>query len=228
MAVSTPRALLDDIRNALDYLFESGLALYINAHSVRNERLTWLAAGLAGGGFDFGGPHATIELYRDWTSAGHYSAVLTDASLLQMTYDWRDGDIGGHRLVYVPCPVAPDLELLHEGEPIVDVVDLALESGLETRVLLRTPVRFDFDPQAAGPYHPASHVTVNSSACRIPCVAPLHPYRFLDFVFRHFYPDAWFAHSRFFAAGAGRTIGDPTIIPGDQASIQVHMNWRAR
>jgi hypothetical protein len=223
--VPTLRSLLDDIRNALDYLFEADVVLYVNTHGVRHERLTWFPPGDAPV-FELGGLHSTVELYRDWTSAGHYSAVLPDASLLQLTYDGSGNEIAGHRLVYVPCPVSPDEDLLQEGEAILDVVNLEFDEKEASRLLLRSPVRFDYDPGAAAPGHSASHLAINSAECRIPCVAPVHPYKFLDFVFRHFYPETWHTHEDFFAAGADRRLGSPTIEEEERDGL--HLTWRAR
>jgi hypothetical protein len=144
--------------------------------------------------------------------------------LLQLTYDVWDGTIVRHRLAYVPCPVAVDEELLLEGEPIVDVVDLSLDGVLGgASILLRSPLRFDFDLTAASATHPASHLTLNSAECRIPCVAPVHPYRFLNFVFRHFYPKTWAQHEAFFSEGAKQGLGARASVGDDS---QPHIAWR--
>ena len=47
---------------------------------------------------------------------GAYSAVLRDASLLQLTFDVDEDLVLGHRLAYVPRPVVVGEALLAEGE----------------------------------------------------------------------------------------------------------------
>ena len=67
--------------------------------------------------------------------------------------------------------------------------------------MLASVIRFDFDPLRATKnelprtrFHPDSHVTLNSTLCRIPCAAPLRLGNFVEFVFKHFYPDVWDSH----------------------------------
>src|SRR5690606_23090790 len=108
-------------------------------------------------------------------------------------------EIVGHRLAYVPCPFRIDQELLLEGIPVADVIEEYIDTKEEIqKISLKSAVRFDFDPFSAKPGHTAAHMTVNSSDCRIACVAPLHALRFVDFVFRIFYSGLHHAHRDFF------------------------------
>src|SRR5438477_9395686 len=203
------RALHDDIQNALDFLLEAELALYTNAVSVTPTRLSWHDFGSLDR-FLIGRSYTTVEQYLAWVRAGAYSALLRDGSLLQLTYDVKDGVIAGHRLAYVPCPVVVDQELLREGEPLADVVPLYLDAGAPG-LTMRSPVRFDFDPAVARPGHPAAHFSINSADCRVACVAPVHPYRFIDFIFRHFYPAFRRVHESWFEPAARRHLGSRVI-----------------
>src|SRR5206468_2025512 len=117
-----------------------------------------------------------------------------------------------------------DRKLLQE-EPMLDVVELYLDADVTASLALRSPVRFDFDAAAAGPHHAAAHLTINSADCRIACVAPLHPYRFLDFVFRHFYPLHWFAQASWFADAGRRALGEKVI--SEEHAAGVHLAWPA-
>jgi hypothetical protein len=86
-------------------------------------------------------------------------------------------------------------------------------------------VRFDYDPSAAGILHPAAHMTINGSDCRIACVAPLHPYRFLDFIFRNFYPELWSTQQTWFDTASRLNIGERVLtVPESEA---LHLMWRA-
>lgn len=55
--------------------------------------------------------------------------------------------------------------------------------------LMRTPLRFDFDVASAGAGHPASHVHLMHSDCRIPVFGPLTVRDFAMLVFSQFLPD---------------------------------------
>jgi hypothetical protein len=166
--------------------------------------------------------HPSVAEYDSWVAAGAYSAILLDGSLLQITYDVEGGRIVGHRLAYVPCPFSIDVELLKTGMALADVVDAA-RAGY---VALRSPLRFDFDPAASHDGHPAAHMTLNSAGCRIGCVAPIRVLRFLDFVYRHFYPELHAAHARFFQVASWSHAEADPISPGRLADI--HLAWDVR
>lgn len=218
----TTRSLCDSIRNALDFLVEAELLLYANAVAQRSTRVTWHPHRHVP--FPHGSDPATVDQYLAWVSAGHYTAALPEGSLLQLTYDVEGGEITGHRLAYVPCPVLDQAQLIQEGEPIVDVVDAYLAAGPASAVVLRSPIRFDFDPAAAKPGHPAVHLTINGSDCRIACHAPMHPYQFIDFVYRHFYPQLWSAAEDWFDA-ASRRVYDTGWLTDDERSLP-HVAWQ--
>jgi hypothetical protein len=83
-------------------------------------------------------------------------------------------------------------------------------------------VRFDYDPVAAKPGHPATHLTINSADCRIACVAPLHVGSFVDFIFSSFYPTMRLAHTQFFA-NLGGHIGQRSLT--DDEANSLHLSW---
>lgn len=219
--MTTTRALRDDITNALDFLFQSGLAIYTTRVAMRSTRVTWYAPSQAT--FLIGDSHATADHYLDWVSAGHYSAALPDRGLLQITYDVEGGEVTGHRLAYITCPAIIDLQMLRDGEPIADVVEIFLHEQSRAVMPLRSPVRFDFGPGSASEGHPAAHLTFNNSNCRIACVAPMHPYRFIDFVYRHFYPELRAAQEDWFREAARRLLGQRVLTEDDGADL--HLTW---
>ncbi|MFG2947570.1 DUF2290 domain-containing protein [Streptomyces adustus] len=87
-------------------------------------------------------------------------------------------------------------------------------------MVLHSAVRFDYDPSAAAPEHPVSHLTIKSAHCRI---APLHVGRFADFTLRHFYSDLWPAHHSYFTGGTNRHIDSRALAEEDTPSP--HLMW---
>ncbi|MGY4895051.1 DUF2290 domain-containing protein [Micromonospora aurantiaca (nom. illeg.)] len=218
--MTTTRAVRDEVNNLLDYLLGAEIAVFSNVVSIAGNRVSWHALNPT---IPFlvnrGDP--SLDDYKHWVGAGAYSALLFDASLLQITYDIEGGDIVGHRLAYVPCPYRLD-PMMVKTDPILDIIDLHVDAD-PTSMVLHSWVRFDFDPGAAGPSHPASHMTINGMDCRIACAAPLHVGRFVDFIFRHFYPEIWNSHLSYFTNGARREIGERTITEEDRSSP--HLHW---
>jgi hypothetical protein len=163
----------------------------------------------------------TIDDYRHWVGTGAYSAVLADGALLQLTYECIGGEITAHRLAYVPSPFEMDQNLLTQ-EPILDVFDV-YASGRPADVILATTIRFDYDPSSASADHPVVHLTINSPSCRIACASPLRIGRFIDFVFRHFYPNEWRIHP-YLASLPGGGWGTRTLTESEAEGT--HIAWR--
>lgn len=229
MQTTSSRAVREDIQNALDYLLDAELCLAANPVEVFARRpladgtqveTVRFVSHVRGETFLISHGHPGIDQYMAWVRAGSYSAVLFDGSLIQMTYDISaKGEVVGHRLAYMPCPYDVDPDLF-EQEALLDALELYDGS---TDILLRSQLRFDFDPSASAPGHPAAHFTFNSPQCRIACVAPVHVTRFLDFVFRHSYPRQREFHDSFFAPSSWRHLGEPVLTEGDRLSP--HMTW---
>lgn len=217
-SLTTVRAIRHQVQNALDYLFQSELALYLNPVSMIDRRVSWHSPSPSGrlvSQFD----HPTVDQYVEWVTAGQYSAVLFDASLLQLTFEVKNGTVVGHRLLYFPCPFKVETEWLASGEALADVIAIYRDQDAQ----LRSPIRFDYDPSSAAPGHPAAHLTINGVDCRIACIAPLHIMRFLNFVFQNFYSDLWAAHSSFFEEGRWQHIGKRVLAPEDL--YNGHFGW---
>ncbi|MFE6645025.1 DUF2290 domain-containing protein [Nocardioides sp. NPDC057772] len=215
---TTARAIADSVQNILDYLIEADLALYTTAVAVSPGRVTFTRY-QPDAAFLIDREHPGIDQYMAWVTSGSYSAVLLDGALLQFTYTLEGGEVTGHRLAYIPCPFAVDPDLLASGEPLADIIDIYRDGD----ALLRSPIRFDFDPEASKAGHPAAHMTLNGVDCRIAAVAPVHALRFADFVFRNFYAELWVAHQPFFSAATARHLG-PAVIT-DVERQELHVAW---
>lgn len=216
--MTTVRAIHDQLRNALDYLSEARLAYLTTAVSVGSTDVSWHPLDRKGA-FIESFEHPTIGQYVTWLASGDFSALLYDGSLIQLFYELEGGEVSRHRLSYFPCPYDIDHALLQDDLPAAEIVELYRDSD----VALRSPIRFDFDRHAATQGHPASHLTVNGTDCRIACVAPLHVMRFLDFIFRHFHPQLHAAHRSFFKHAHAEHIGPPSL--NDDERGQVHLAW---
>lgn len=60
---------------------------------------------------------------------------------------------------------------------------------------MKTPFRFDYDPNTASTNHPGSHLHICIPNCRLPVFAALSFGHFIRFVFKNFYSTLWDDHS---------------------------------
>lgn len=216
--VLTGRVIRSEIENVLAYLLDVGIAVYTNTVREENGVVTWHRTVCAP--FLVQRQRPTSLDYRNWLWCSDYSAILFDGSLIQISYEVVAGSLAAHRLAYIPCPFEFDRRLLRE-EPLLDVFDL-YAAGSTSDVVLRSLVRFDFDPVNATPGHPASHLSINATECRIACVAPLRLGQFLDFILRHFYPTLWGLHP-YFEKLPTRGWGGMTVTPVERQ--RPHLMW---
>ena len=218
--MKTSRAIRTEVAGFLGYLIENDVALYANPVVDDGGRIGWPRRTDAPRFLDKR-EAPTISDYRWWLSNEAYSAVLHDGALVQITYEFDGRALVRHRLAYVPCPFKMRDEDLR-SEPLVDLFDLYAE-GTTSSVLLGAPVRFDYDAARTAPQHPATHLTVNSVHCRVPCTAPMRLGVFVDFVFRHFYPEIWAQHAHLQTLSKDG-FGAVTIT--EEEGTRVHIMWR--
>lgn len=224
----TPAKQRADLQNLLDLLASFGLAVWVRPTIIEAgqggvARVTW-SAGPRSQHDLFRSESYTIAAYREWLLSGELSAVLFDGAVLQITFDFFGNQLSGHRLAYLPCPVELDDDGrdLIVDQPILEVIDAYLRTNLEN-IRLRTPVRFDFDAEAAREDHPASHITFNGCECRVPVSGPLSLGDFVDFVFRNFYPQQWKKYA--FLRDQPKRRERRTISLEQECRLHVH--WRS-
>lgn len=217
----TPGNLLRDLDNFLSLLLRSGIAL--TSTSVvdlrRNEgyrTITWSTYRGVPGEL-LGNESPTVSDYQAWVDSQGYSAILLDGSILQISYKFQHTELVGHRLLYFPCPFDLDMELL-DTFTLSELIGLYFDEGTD-KVRLRTPVRFDYDPNSHSTYHPASHMTFQWSHTRIAVRSPLSLGHFIQFVFQNFYPSLWNTHD--FLNEWHRDELEATITPGEQRFLHV-------
>jgi len=221
--MTTPNAVQRLIRELLGELFQRGLVILPSSIVASEDGVvTWRSPTPVDGFVDFA-EYATLRTYRRWAESGEYSALMHDGSLLQMQYTISNGSIAAHRLAYVPCPFPVDRDLLLT-DPVGDVLDLHDMEDRDT-IRMQSMIRFDFDPAAAGESHPAAHLTLNVSGCRIACESPMWPEDFIRFVFRNFYEQDWRTHEAFFAALPNK-YHDATVTEDERS--RPHVAWRRR
>lgn len=134
-----------------------------------------------------------ISDYLSIVKTRDYSYLMNDGGVIQIAFVFDAGRIARHRLVHHPCPFPVDpREIARSGEGPVPLADFIIETFMDDpgeHLLQRSPVRFDYDPDRAADLHPASHLTINDSECRIPVRSPLRFDTFMKFVLDNFYSE---------------------------------------
>lgn len=131
-----------------------------------------------------------IADYLALVEGRQYSYIMRDGAIIQIAFVIKDGSILKHRLALYPCPFEiTEVDLRRYQGGIVDYITDHYANDLGANLVLKSPIRFDFAPDAAKEYHPASHITINDPDCRIPVRAPLSFDTFMKFILENFYLD---------------------------------------
>lgn len=163
-------------------------------------------------------PENSTRHYLEIIKEGKFSWMLFDASLVQIWYRIRGGEVVSHRFCYIPAPFEVDLR---SGSGASDL-DEIIEGGSSADPLdqsRRTILRFECDPSAQAANHPVTHLHLNSNNCRIPMRSAITVREFVNFLVRFFYStqfDPEIVGTRF--------EGASTLSDEEQQSF--HINWR--
>jgi hypothetical protein len=189
------QAFLRETSEFFEALAEAGHLLTWNSHKLTKQSNTVSRVTFASESPDRSpvcGAEASFSDYLRNLRHRQFSAVLNDGSLIQLSCTFDRSDIIAHRFGYLPCPISFDLaELNNDCDEFTELEDFLLllsDEELTDRLKIRPVLRFEYDPKHLDDNHPASHLHIGKSHCRIPVSAPVSFGHFVRFLFRNFYP----------------------------------------
>jgi hypothetical protein len=163
-------------------------------------------------------PENSTRYYLEVIKESKFSWMLFDASLVQIWYRVRRGEVVAHRFCYIPAPFDVDLR---SGRGVSELPEI-IEGGSMANPLeqaRRTIIRFECDPKAQSPSHPPAHLHLNSNSCRIPLRSAITVKAFINFLIRFFYS------SQFDPALVRTDFGAGSTLSEDE-EYSFHLNWR--
>ena len=167
---------------------------------------------------------ATVDEYMTFLTNNQYTLILFDGSLIRIVYYFKRQHIIRHQLGYYPPPVPiqqDELSLyLSHGLTVSDLINDKVNSNkFSVYLRLRSPIRFDFDSDNDSEVHPASHLHLSQSDCRIAVYAPVSIGLFLCFIFKHFYQEIWEKHE--FFKQWPRVVFPEAMLPANRKHLHV-------
>lgn len=142
-------------------------------------------------------PFGSLEQYLQWVRDGEFTCLLFDYSMIRASYECMGNTVVGHNLLYWPCPVSflADVETLSD---LCDGIEMCLESPRKSReivdLMMRAPMRFDFDPASENEDHPLVHLHTQFEDTRMSVQQAMCFPAFMKKVMATFYRDKWAAH----------------------------------
>lgn len=162
----------------------------------------------------------SANYYLELIRQSKFSWMLFDGSLVQIWYRVRKDQVVGHRFCYVPAPFDVDLRESSGAADLVEIIEGA-SSANPMEQSRRTILRFECDPEAQAPLHPAAHLHLNANSCRIPMRSAISVREFVHFILRFFY-------SAQFDSSLVETGFEGGSSLSDDEQLSFHINWRAK
>lgn len=184
----------DQILNTLQVLSGCGLTRItkdvFSASDQGFEILTW--NNHVSGRHNAGKSFTTLNQYVSIYETGAYHCILFDGSIVRVYFKFHKNILLQESLLYWPAPIIiPEEDVDELG--IREAVNMYFsdEKSRRTKVIMRSPIRFDFDSSNVSELHPAAHVHMQHADCRISAKRPICFNTFIKFVFENFYPDSY-------------------------------------
>ena len=180
------------IAKTCDTLYQLGLVKVYNSpcETVSNgkHRVSWPTSSA------FTSSFGTLEQFLAWVREGEFTCLLFDYSIIRVSYEFCDNLIQGHSLLYWPCPIVFQVTI-DELDELCCGIELCLESPKKAndvcKLILRSPMRFDFDPKRMAKNHPEVHLHMQFEKTRIHVQRPMCFSAFIKTIFRTFYNEKW-------------------------------------
>lgn len=188
------------INSTLGTLQEKSLCVTYNpVHLVMDTQhccqITWNkhVPGRANSGKSF----TTLTQYHHIIETNSYHCLLFDGSLIRVNFEFEDDLLLKQNLLWWPAPYDYGNILQGVFPPIDILKDFYGDQEWHKNIRMRSPIRIDFDSTNNQKDHPHSHMHIENEETRINAVSPICFNRFIDFIFRNFYPQFTLPFSQF-------------------------------
>lgn len=130
-----------------------------------------------------------LDQYLSIVKAGAYHALFNDNSIVRCSFSFIDDELLSQNLLWWPCPVIVDQDMVNELG-LADTVECLLQDSGACNILrMRSPVRIDFDAENDKENHPRSHMHIQHHECRINTSNPICFNKFMKHILINYYPE---------------------------------------
>ena len=130
----------------------------------------------------------TVAQYLAIMSSNAYQLLLKDYSIIRYSFTFRENKLLAQNLLWWPCPVRLDSDMEVEFGLLESIKSLLQDRDVQGKLLMRTPVRVDFDALRNTEYHPSAHIHMQHYDCRINSEVPMCFNNCVKFIIMNFYP----------------------------------------
>lgn len=122
-----------------------------------------------------------------------FQILLFDNSIIRCSLEFEDDILITQNFSWIPCPLSIDsYHTSIELEPELISEEIVEEKYPKDRLMMRSPVRFDYDSQNNTPEHPGSHIHFQNSETRINTGQPVCFNTFVKHIIETYYPESYY------------------------------------
>lgn len=183
---------LSQIKNTLDELILQGIVKFTFPNEYKNdsknkiEQITW--KNHIGGRDVSSKSFNLISQYFAILSSNAYQALLLDNSIIRCSFIFCGGKLITQNLLWWPCPVKVDTSM-EEIYGLKESIKMLLEEkNTSNYLIMRSPIRIDFDVNNNTPVHPRAHIHMQHHETRINSKQPICFNRFMRHILENYYP----------------------------------------
>lgn len=194
--------ILKDINDTCTKLVEDELAfsfLGVKNYEISEgiKRISWINH--ISGSINTSSYFNSLEQYKTILKQNAYFCILQDGSIIRASYSIKKNELISHNLLYWPSPFDLNLKELDPrfGAPLEILEDIMSSEEWPEKMLMRTPIRIDFDPQNCSEGHPLVHLHIQNKDCRIAVNQPICFNSFVRFIFENHYLKDFKEHDLF-------------------------------
>lgn len=181
----------NQMNSTLEMLMEKALAISYNAvppvnDIVRRCQITW--NGHISHRANSGKSFTMLDQYIHILQTNSYHCLLFDGSIIRANFEFEDDKLLRQNLLWWPAPYNYG-DILQEGYPPVELFQNFCEDKDWPKIIrMRSPIRIDFDSSNNAEKHPPGHLHIQNEETRLNINNPVCFNRFVNFIFRNFYP----------------------------------------
>ncbi len=178
------------IHNTLEQMLKYGYVLHNNIPKIEeNNQVTRITWNNHKGGREVSSKYfLRVDQYLKIVSDNAYLAIFNDYSIIRCSFSFMENRIISENLLWWPCPVIVDSNMVDEFGLVETIECLLQENGTKNHILMRSPIRVDFDVKNDGEFHPRSHIHMENEDCRINTSCPICFNRFINYIIKCYYP----------------------------------------
>ena len=190
--MSLDKEILEDINDTCIKLVETDLAYSFQGVRCENlsggiRRICW--PNHISGTLNTSSYFNNLEQYKNILRNNAYFCMLYDGSIIRASYSIERNKLIAQNLLYWPAPFNLNLQNINceFGGPLEILEDIMSSEDWHQCMIMRSPIRIDFDQENCSDEHPLIHLHIQDKDCRSAVNEPLCFNSFVRFIFENHY-----------------------------------------